>query len=279
MIRLARLLAAPAALALLVAGCAESTDTELSETPPEVVEPVPAAADVDAEGPDDEPGLSAAMPDAYAAEETAAEPAEDADAIEPAVPAEEPAAEAEAPAEPAEEPAAEAEAEPADADQAAVTLKPITYEALLEAIAAEDAKLTLVDCWASWCEPCKENFDHVLEMADAYGDKGLRVVALSFDAGNDVPNIDEKQIADAEAFLAEKGVEGIDAYRLDHKVYEMFEAFKINTIPAVFLYDAEGKEVGRFTWDDPRDQFTYPEVEQAVAERLGVEPAGVIAAE
>lgn len=267
MIRLARILAAPAALALLVAGCAEPTDTDLSETPPEVVAPAPAEVDVDAEGADDGPARSAAISDAHSGDlplepvETPAEP-------EAAVPAEEPDAEP------------DAEAEPADADQAGVTLKPITYEALLETITADDdAKLTLVDCWASWCEPCKENFDHVLEMAEAYGDKGLRVVALSFDAGNDVPNIDEKQIADAEAFLAEKGIEGIDAYRLDHKVYEMFEAFKINTIPAVFLYDAEGKEVGRFTWDDPRDQFTYPEVEQAVAERLGVEPAGVIAAE
>ena len=55
-----------------------------------------------------------------------------------------------------------------------VELEAITYEDLLKQIAASDAKLTLVDGWASWCAPCKENFPHVTAMAKAYSDAGPR---------------------------------------------------------------------------------------------------------
>jgi Tol biopolymer transport system component len=52
----------------------------------------------------------------------------------------------------------------------------------------------------------------------------------------------------------------------------MFERFDILAIPAVFVYDADGKEVKRYTWDDPSNQFTYEQVEKEVAELLGITP-------
>src|SRR5690606_10126124 len=107
-------------------------------------------------------------------------------------------------------------------------------------------KLTVVDCWASWCEPCKENFPHVVEMAEVYGDDGLRVVALSFDGGNEDDEFDQAQYAAGNAFLADKDLSRVESYRLDQIVqYEMFEKFGIRSIPAVFLYDAEGNQVAR----------------------------------
>ena len=51
-----------------------------------------------------------------------------------------------------------------------------------------------------------------------------------------------------------------------------FEKFDVNGIPAVFLYDPSGKEIRRFTMDDPNNQFTYDEVEEVVATLLKGEP-------
>ena len=48
----------------------------------------------------------------------------------------------------------------------------------------------------------------------------------------------------------------------------MFEKLKINAIPAVFVFGPDGKEVKRFTMDDPNNQFTYDEVEKAVVALL-----------
>ena len=43
-----------------------------------------------------------------------------------------------------------------------------------------------------------------------------------------------------------------------------FEKLNINAIPAVFIFGPDGKEVKRFTMDDPKNQFTYDEVEKAI---------------
>src|SRR5690606_31852430 len=118
----------------------------------------------------------------------------------------------------------------------------------------------------------------VVEMAEVYGDDGLRVVALSFDGGNEDDEFDQAQYAAGNAFLADKDLSRVESYRLDQIVqYEMFEKFGIRSIPAVFLYDAEGNQVARFANESPDDQFTYEQVEAKIAELLGVEPKGVVA--
>jgi thiol-disulfide isomerase/thioredoxin len=154
---------------------------------------------------------------------------------------------------------------------ARVTFEPIKYEAFLKALAKNDAKYTIVDCWASWCGPCKENFPHVLDMHKKYGDKGLKVLSLSFDGGTGETELDTQEIASAKAFLTAQKAE-ITNYLLDEERDMMFERFDILAIPAVFVYDADGKEVKRYTWDDPSNQFTYEQVEKEVAELLGITP-------
>jgi thiol-disulfide isomerase/thioredoxin len=138
----------------------------------------------------------------------------------------------------------------------------------------KDAKYTIVDVWATWCGPCKENFPHVVELHRKYAGKGLAVVSLSFD-----DPADAKHIAEAERFLTEKKA----AFRnvlLDEEEGVGFERLNINTIPAVFIFDRDGKEVKRFTWDDPDHQFKYTDVEQAIETLLGEKsaPAGTAGA-
>jgi thiol-disulfide isomerase/thioredoxin len=154
------------------------------------------------------------------------------------------------------------------APQAPAPLKAVSFDAMLAGIKADDARYTLVDCWASWCGPCKENYPHLKEMDQKYAAKGLKVVAMSFDGGTGETDLDEKEIAAARKFIAEQGATFAN-YRLDEERDQMFEKFDISTIPAVFVYDASGKEVKRYTWDDPNNQFTYKQVEEEVAALLG----------
>jgi thiol-disulfide isomerase/thioredoxin len=124
-------------------------------------------------------------------------------------------------------------------------------------------KYTMVDAWSTTCGPCKENFPHLVEMHRKYGKKGLAVVSLSLDDPSD-----KKAVAEAEKFLKDKKAVFTNVL-LDENFGEGFEKLDIGAIPAVFLFGPDGKEVKRFTMDDPNNQFTYDEVEKAVAALLG----------
>lgn len=223
-------------------GCAEEPGTSVNPTPPSVV--TPSASD-----------------EAKPAESTATAPTPEGPVVASPEPAE---ALADKPAEPASLPdlaAAAPAADPVESTEG-VALIPIQYKDYLAKIAEGKAKLTLVDAWATWCAPCKENFPHVLEMDQKYASKGLKVISLSMD-----DPAEPKMVAEAKKFLNEKK-STITNYLLDHPLDEGFEFLNINGIPAVFLFGPDGKEIKRFTMDDPNNQFTYEQVEQEIVKML-----------
>lgn len=48
-----------------------------------------------------------------------------------------------------------------------------------------DQQLTLLNLWATWCGPCKEEFPELEQLHRDYEAKGLRILAVSVDMGND----------------------------------------------------------------------------------------------
>jgi thiol-disulfide isomerase/thioredoxin len=145
-----------------------------------------------------------------------------------------------------------------------VKLERLTWKQFQERLASnKQIKYTIVDAWSTTCGPCKENFPHVVQMHHKYGKKGLAVVSLSLD-----DPADKKAVAEAEKFLKSKKAVFTNVL-LDEAFPEGFEKLDIGAIPAVFVFGPDGKEVKRFTMDDPNNQFTYDEVEKAVAAMLG----------
>jgi peroxiredoxin len=46
-------------------------------------------------------------------------------------------------------------------------------------------KVVLLDFWATWCDPCREEIPHFVELQQRYGYRGLQVIGISMDDGSD----------------------------------------------------------------------------------------------
>lgn len=46
-------------------------------------------------------------------------------------------------------------------------------------------KVVLLDFWATWCVPCREEIPHFVEMQQQYGSQGLQIIGVSMDDSPD----------------------------------------------------------------------------------------------
>ena len=46
-------------------------------------------------------------------------------------------------------------------------------------------KVVLLDFWATWCDPCREEIPHFVELQQQYGSKGLQIIGVSMDDSPD----------------------------------------------------------------------------------------------
>ncbi len=166
-------------------------------------------------------------------------------------------------------PAAAPAVEPAADAPRPVELTHLSLDAYKAALAKAEPgrKFTVVDAWATFCAPCKENFPHLVEMSHKYGSRGVRFVSLTLD-----DPAEAKAVAEAEKFLREQKATFTNVI-IDGDPADVYEFLDISAIPAVFVYGPDGKELKRFTLDDPNSQFTYDQVEQYVQDLLAGKPA------
>jgi len=52
-------------------------------------------------------------------------------------------------------------------------------------LSAYRGKVVLLDFWATWCYPCREEIPHLVDLQQKYGDRGLQVLGISMDDSPD----------------------------------------------------------------------------------------------
>ena len=107
-----------------------------------------------------------------------------------------------------------------------------------EMISLEDVrgKYVLLDFWAGWCRPCRQENPNVVRMYNKYNEDGFEVFSVSLDRT-------KKQWVDA---IEKDGL--VWPYHVSDLKYFQSEAaikYKINAIPFALLLDPEGRVIGK----------------------------------
>ena len=99
---------------------------------------------------------------------------------------------------------------------------------------------TLVNFWATWCKPCREEMPALQRLSDKHRDDGLAVLGLLFD-----PKSDDEG---ARRYLDEVGVR----YPTMRVTLDTLRSWGgIGMFPTTFLIDREGKIVRRYVGASP----------------------------
>lgn len=89
-------------------------------------------------------------------------------------------------------------------------------------------KVTIVDFWATWCEPCKKSFPKLQELYVKYKSSGLEIIAISVDD-------DKKGVP---GFVKANGdAKFLVVWDKDHAVAN---AYKPDSMPTTFILDKSG---------------------------------------
>ncbi len=97
-------------------------------------------------------------------------------------------------------------------------------------------KVVVVDFWATWCGPCVAEMPHMKELYDQYKDKGVEFVGISLDQPEDKGGLDALK-----EFVAEHEIAWPQYYQGNFWQSEFSSSWGINSIPALFVVDHEGK--------------------------------------
>ena len=123
-------------------------------------------------------------------------------------------------------------------------------------------KVVLLNLWATWCEPCLREMPSIERLHRAYGDKGLRVVAVSVDA-----------YANDDSVRAYARNLGLTFEVLHDSTMKIAEVYQATGYPETFVIGPERtirkKWIGDTDWSSPGNRAL-------VAQLLGLEAPRVV---
>ena len=96
-------------------------------------------------------------------------------------------------------------------------------------------KYVLIDFWAAWCKPCREENPNVVRLYNEYKDKGFEVFGVSLDRSKD----------DWVKAIKDDGLTWTQVSDLKYFNSAAAELYKIDAIPATYMIDPEGKIIAK----------------------------------
>lgn len=102
-------------------------------------------------------------------------------------------------------------------------------------------KVVILDFFASWCPPCKQEIPDFIELQKAYGDKGFAMIGVALENAREAKDFAVKALINYPVLVD------------DEKVSNSYGP--IRSIPTTFILDKAGKIVKMYIGFRPKDVF------------------------
>lgn len=115
-----------------------------------------------------------------------------------------------------------------------IKVLPVTGKEIHKLIQEKNSKVAIINFWASWCQPCVEEFPRFIKLYKRFGAEKISLVFVSFDAETELSRVQE--------FLKSQEVE-FQTYLKKQKDLEFILEFDKDwsgILPSTFLFDQKG---------------------------------------
>ena len=123
--------------------------------------------------------------------------------------------------------------------QKPIVVAPIDTEALKTLITEQRERPLLVNFWATWCDPCRDEFPDLVKIDSEYRPHGMDFVTISLDDFSDIKTSVPKFLVSMKASMP--------AYLLNvsdpEPAIDFVDKGWAGSLPATFLYNAKGEVV------------------------------------
>ena len=96
------------------------------------------------------------------------------------------------------------------------------------------SNLIIINFWATWCAPCREEMPHLNQLKSKNKFKNLEIIPI---------NIADEELKNSKIFFEELGLNNIEIFY--GPSIELAKKFKLRGIPTTVIIDKEGYELAR----------------------------------
>ena len=104
-------------------------------------------------------------------------------------------------------------------------------------IKSREGKVLIINIWATWCVPCKEEFPDLIKIAEKYSEQ-IELIGISIDYPDEV----ESKIIPFLQRLRPNFINYVNVESDAEKFINNLNPDWSGAIPATFFYDSEGKQ-------------------------------------